>query len=111
MEKPIRGSTLWDLTLAKKEELVEDVKSGDNLGCSDHEMVDLRIIRGRKQAKSSVTTLDFRKVHFDQFRDLLERIPWNAVLESWLLFKEYLLYTQWSISKCRKSRNGSRRPA
>jgi len=93
MEEPIGGSTLWNLVLAKKEELVEDVKGGDNLGCSDREAVDLWIVRGEKQAKSRMTTPDFRKVDFGQFRDLLERNPWDTariswdtVLESWLLF-------------------------
>ena len=82
MEEPIRGSTLQDLILARKEELVEDVKGGGSLGCSDREMVDLRIMRGGKEAKSMMTALDFRKIHFGQFWDLLERIPWDAVLES-----------------------------
>lgn len=80
MEETIRGSTLWDLILADKEELVEDLKVGGNLGCSDPEMVGLKIVSGGKQAKSRMTTLDFRKVNC-QFRDLLGRVPWHTVLE------------------------------
>lgn len=86
MEESVGGSTLWDLVLVKKEELVEDVKGGGNLFYSDHEMVNLKIMRGGKQAKSRMMTLDFRKVDLVQFRDLLERthatLSWRAVLRA-----------------------------
>jgi len=40
VEEPTRRGALLDLVLTNKEELVEDVKVGGRLGCSDHEMVE-----------------------------------------------------------------------
>jgi len=40
-----RRSTLLDLTLTNKEVLVWDVKDGDRLGCSNHKMMEFRILR------------------------------------------------------------------
>jgi len=48
---------LLDLVLTKREGLVEDLKAGGNLGCSDHEMVEFRIVRGRSRAVSRIKTL------------------------------------------------------
>ncbi|GAB0210277.1 hypothetical protein GRJ2_003493500 [Grus japonensis] len=63
------------------ERLVGDVKVGGSLVCSDHEMVEFRILRGRSRAISRITTLDFRRANFGLFRDLLGRIPWVKALE------------------------------
>lgn len=43
-------------------------------------MLKFRILRGGKQAKSSITTLEF-KTGFSLLRDLLGRIPWEEALE------------------------------
>ena len=70
-----RAGTLLDLILTDKEELVGVFKTGGSLGCSDHEMVEFRILRGGRRAKSRITTLGFRRADFSLFRDLLGRIP------------------------------------
>ena len=86
---------LLDLILTSKEGLVRIVKVKGSLGCSDHEIMEFRILREGNQAKSRIITLDFRIAGFDLFRDLLERVPWDMVLErdvvkeSWLIFKEF----------------------
>jgi len=49
------------------------VKVRDSFGLSDHEM-ELEIPRGRNKTKSGTTTLDFRRVYFNFFRDLLGSI-------------------------------------
>jgi len=54
VEEPTRRGALLDLVLTNKEELVEDVKVGGRLGCSDHEMVEFRILRGGSRAKSRI---------------------------------------------------------
>jgi len=46
VEEPTRKGTLLDLVLTNKEGLVEDVKVRGRLGCSDHEMVEFRNLRG-----------------------------------------------------------------
>ncbi|GAB0206941.1 hypothetical protein GRJ2_003159700 [Grus japonensis] len=81
VEEPTRRGVLLDLVLTNKEGLVGDVKAGGSLGCSDHEMVEFRILRGRSRAISRITTLDFRRANFGLFKDLLGRIPW--VRRSW----------------------------
>lgn len=46
--------------LTNKKEMVTDVNFRDSLGCSYHEMVELRILRGGNRIKNRTTTLDFR---------------------------------------------------
>ena len=65
----------------KKEGLVEDVKVGGSLGCSDHEMVEFRILRGGSRAISRLKTLDFKRANFGLFKDLLGGISWIRALE------------------------------
>ena len=78
----------------------EDVKVGGSLGCSDHDMVEFRILRGGSRAISRITTLDFGRAKFGLFKDLLGRIPWvrslegRGVCESWSLFKLHFHHAQ-----------------
>ncbi|GAB0208751.1 hypothetical protein GRJ2_003340800 [Grus japonensis] len=109
---------MLDLLLTNKEGLVGDVKLKGSLGCSDHEMVEFRILRAARRAHSKLTTLDFRRADFGLFRDLLGRIPWDKALEgrgaqdSWLIFKGHLLQAQERcIPAKRKSSKNTWRPA
>ncbi|GAB0204924.1 hypothetical protein GRJ2_002958000 [Grus japonensis] len=100
IEEPTRRGAMLDLVLTSKEGLVGDVKLKGSLGCSDHEMVEFKILRAARRAHSKLTTLDFRRADFSLFRDLLSRIPWDKALEgrgaqdSWLIFKGHLLQAQ-----------------
>ncbi|PKU41564.1 glycerol kinase [Limosa lapponica baueri] len=82
------------------EVLVGNVKLTDSLDCSDHEMVEFKIIRAARKAHTKIATLDFRREDFSLFRDLLGRVPWDKALkgrgaqESWLIFKDQLLQAQ-----------------
>jgi len=67
---------LVDLVLTNKEGLLEDVKAGDSLGCSDHELVEFRILCGGSRETSRITTLDFRRAYCGFFKDLLGGILW-----------------------------------
>jgi len=73
--------------LTNKEGLGEDVKVGGSRGCSDHEMMNLRILRGGSRAISRIKTLDF-----SLFKELLGGILWVRAVEgrgfqeSWSLF-------------------------
>jgi len=71
VEEPTRKGALLDLVLTNKEGLVEDVRVGGRLGCSDHEMVEFRILRGGSRAISGIKTLDFRRANFGLFKELL----------------------------------------
>ncbi|GAB0182058.1 hypothetical protein GRJ2_000671100 [Grus japonensis] len=48
VEEPTRRDMLLDPVLTNKEGLVGDVKVGGNLGCSDHEMLEFRILLSSK---------------------------------------------------------------
>ncbi|GAB0207625.1 hypothetical protein GRJ2_003228200 [Grus japonensis] len=108
---------MLDLVLTNKEGLVGDVKLKGSLGCSDHEMVEFKILRAARRARSKLTTLDFRRAGFGLSRDLLGRIPWDKALEgrgdqdSWLIFKGHLLQAQERcIPTKRKSSKNTKRP-
>lgn len=49
------------------------MKARVTFGCSDHKMVEFRILRGRKNAKSRTRALVFRREYFNCFRNLLRR--------------------------------------
>jgi len=72
---------LLGLVLTNEAGLIEDVKVGGNLGCSDHEMVEFGNLHGGNRAISRITTLDFRRANFGLFKDLLGRIAWVRALE------------------------------
>ena len=59
----------------------EDVKGGGRLGCSDHEMVEFRILHGGSRAISRIKTLDLRRANFGLFKELHGGIPWVRALE------------------------------
>jgi len=94
------------------------VKVGGRLGCSDHEMVEFRILRGGSRAISRIKTLDFRRANFGLFKQLLGGILWvralegRGVQECWLLFKHHFPHAQERYIPLRKkSRTGGKRPA
>jgi len=61
VEEPTSRDALLDLVLTNKEGLVDDVKVGGSLGCSDHEKMNFRILRGGSRAISTIKTLEFRR--------------------------------------------------
>ena len=97
VKEPTRKGTLLDLVLTNKAGLVEDVKAGGRLSFSDHEMVEFRILHGGSRAISKIKTLDFSRVNFGFFKELLGGILWvralegRGVQESSSLFKPHLL--------------------
>ncbi|KAG6928006.1 hypothetical protein G0U57_008907, partial [Chelydra serpentina] len=118
LEEPTRGKALLDLLLTNREEIVEEAIVDGNLGGSDHEMVEFRILTQGRKESSRIQSLDFRKADFDSLRELMGKVPWEnnmrgkGVEESWLYFKESLLRLQeQTIPMCRKKSKYGRRPA
>ncbi|CAM4648647.1 unnamed protein product [Lepidochelys kempii] len=118
LEEPTRGGTFLDLLLTNWVELVGEAKVDENLGGSDHELVEFRILTQGRKVSSRIRTLDFRKADFDSLRERMARIPWGTnlkgkgVQESWLYFKESLLRLQGqTIPMSRKNSKYGRRPA
>ena len=77
--QPARGSKI--LLFVNREGLVGDVKAGGRLGQSDREMLDISILAEPRRGVSRTATLDFRRVDFNLFRTMVERVPWEVVLE------------------------------
>ncbi|PKU36894.1 hypothetical protein llap_12800 [Limosa lapponica baueri] len=72
---------MLDFLLTNTNGLVGNVKLKGSLGCSDHEMVEFKILRAVRRVCSKFTTLDFRRADFGLFRDLLGRVPRDKALE------------------------------
>ena len=95
-----RGSNILDLLSVNRECLVGDVKVGGRLGHSDHEMLDFSIPVEPQRGVSRTATLDFQRADFNLFRTMVERDPWEVVLENvgaqegWEYFKEIILKMQ-----------------
>jgi len=80
-----------DLVLTNKEGLVGDVKLKGSLGCSDHEMVDFKILRAPRTAHGKLNTLDFRRADFGLFRDLHNLFTNISIkLLTWTMFSNFL---------------------
>ena len=82
MEEPTRRGALLDLVLTNKEGLVEDVKVGGRLGCTDREMVEIRILHAGSRAISRIKTSEFRRANFGLFKELLGGIPCVRALKA-----------------------------
>ncbi|CAM5155513.1 unnamed protein product [Natator depressus] len=116
--EPTRGGAFLDLLLTNRVELVGEAKVDGNLGGSDHELVEFRILTQGRKVSSRIRTLDFRKADFDSLRERMGRIPWGTIMkgkgvqESWLYFKESLLRLQGqTIPMSRKNSKHGKRPA
>ena len=73
-EETTRRGALHELIFTNKEGLVGAVKVKGSRSCSDHEMVELRILRAGRRVKRKLTTLTFRKADFGLFKDLLAKV-------------------------------------
>jgi len=98
-------------------ELINDVKIGGSLGCSDHALVEFTLLR--EVGKTSlVRTLKCRKPDFQLFKELVRRIAWETVFrdrgaeQSCQMFKDAFHRAQeLSVPRCKKSGKEGKRPA
>jgi len=118
VEEPTRKGALLDLVLTNKEGLVEDVQAGGRVSCSDHEIVEFRILCGGSRVISRIKTLDPKRADFALFKELLGGILWARALEGrgvhecWSLFKQHFFHArEQCIPLRKKSSKGGRRPA
>lgn len=72
------------------------MKVGGRLGCSNHEMVELKILHRGGKAAIRTRALNIQRGNFSLFKDLLSRMSWvralkkKEVQESWSIFKHHL---------------------
>lgn len=57
-------SALMDFLLTENKRLVENMKIKSNHDCSDHGIMEFRILRIERRMKSKVKSLDFRRTVF-----------------------------------------------
>jgi len=60
---------IQDLLVTNTSELINDIKTGGSLGCSDHTLVEFIVLSDKSWAKSKVRTLNFRKPDFQLFEN------------------------------------------
>ena len=67
---PTRGDAILDLVVTNASEPFGDVKIRGSLGCSDHVLVELKLLREMGITKSIVRTLNFRRAKFQLFKEI-----------------------------------------
>ena len=73
----MRKGAMLDLVLTNEEQLVRSAELKGSLGCSDHKMVEFKILRVSKRVCSKFATLDYRRADFE----LLRRATREKLLE------------------------------
>lgn len=68
-----------DLVLTGAEDIIKGIKFG-GVGCSNHALVESVISKNVGLTKSGVWTLNFERVNFRLFKELLDEISWETVL-------------------------------
>jgi len=109
---------MLDLMLTNANGLIDAIKMGGSLGCGDHALVELTVLRDMGKETSIVRTLNFRKASFQLFKELVSRTPWYMVLrdreaeQSYQIFKDTFHRAQdLSVPMCKKSGKEGKRPA
>ena len=98
VRQPARASKI--LLFVNREGLVGDVKAGGRLGQRDREMLDFSILVEPRRGVSRTATLDFQRANLNLLRTMVERVPWEVLLEGvgaqegWQYFQEVILKVQ-----------------
>ena len=71
----------WTWFSSVQRRSLNGIKIVNNLGCSDHALNEFMILRNAGLSNSGVRTLNFRRVNFSLFNELLDEVPWEAVLK------------------------------
>lgn len=80
-EKGSRGSTIVDLILTNRGEMVEGVNIVGTLGQNDHVILEFITMETQVTEQSQTSALDFNRVDFSKLIERLERNPWMEILE------------------------------
>ncbi|XP_050792311.1 uncharacterized protein LOC127042868 [Gopherus flavomarginatus] len=96
VEVPTRGDAILDLVLVSSEDLVEEMVVGDNLGSSDHELIQFKLDGRINKCRSGIRVFDFSRANFKELRKLVREVDWTEELvdlnveEAWNYFKSQL---------------------
>ena len=77
---PTRGTNILDLILCNSPNLIYNVRVGEPLAASDHNMVLFNFLCNYKCGNNGSTNYNWRKCNFYDVARTLELVPWNALL-------------------------------
>jgi len=80
IDSPTGEDAILDLMVTNASELICDIKFGGSMGGSDHALVESAVLKVTSQAKSKVSTLNFRKANLQLFKELVNESPWETAL-------------------------------
>jgi len=80
VESSTQRDAILDLLVTNRRMITGDIKTEGSLGCSDHALVEFAFLRYIEKVRSIVRTLNFRKVKFQLFKELVNRTPWETAL-------------------------------
>lgn len=76
----MRKNAVLDLMVTNLRELIGNVKTGGSLGCSNHGLLELTVMRNIGQKRSEVRLLNCRKTDFQLSKEIVSGIPWGTAL-------------------------------
>lgn len=117
-KKAVRRGALLDLLLAISEGFIRAMKLNGTTGCSNHKTVEFRALRGGRETKHKITSLDFRSTGSGHFAGKIPQhkaLGWKRgprkLVNTSSGNKDHLLQTEEkSIPKSKNSGKNVRRP-
>ena len=65
---------ILDPLLTSVNELLGDIRIGGCLGCSNHGMVEFKLLKDVRETKSKIRNFNFRIAKFQLFRELVSKV-------------------------------------
>lgn len=112
VKEPTRKSEILDLILTNKEEAISDVRVGEALGESDHNIIRFTIRKDFKRLRNNTTLIpNFNKGDFDGMRAYVGNIDWATCFKGenafgmWNILKDILMRAHNQFIPLRQLRN------
>ena len=95
VSEPTRNGNILDLLLTNTTGIIHDVEVVEGIHGSDHEAIHFSIKSATPRRSTAPRAIyNFRAANFDQFREVLSKIPWDccflsgSIEEAWSNFKD-----------------------
>ena len=114
VKEPTRGENILDLVLTTEDDIVSDLRVGEELGSSDHKMI--RFVLKVPDAAAGVdrpVKLDFQRADFSGFRYALSGLKVDEATDvesSWSHFRDNFMQKQATFVPLKSVRGTSRKP-
>ena len=98
VKEPTRGENILDLVLTTGDDIISDLRVGEELGSSDHKMIRFGLkIPDAATGADRPTKLDFRRADFSGFRSALNDLQIDEAADvdsSWSFYKDSFMQKQ-----------------